>query len=106
MMGDWYWYEAVPLRRAGRTREAREVIEAGMAEHLRHGMHRSRWRLARLLIRIAREEGDTALAERVLRETAESRERIARSLVPLGLRDAFLNDSRTALIAPAPVPAG
>lgn len=104
MMGDSYWFEAEPLRRAGRTRDAQRVIEAGMAEYLSHGMHRSRWRLARLLIRIARDEADPGLAERVLRETADSRERIAQSLASHGLREAFLNnDVRSALYAPAPV---
>ena len=102
-MGDWYWFEAEALRRAGRAGEAQRVLEAGMADYLSHGMHRSRWRLARVLLRIARDEGDTALAERVLRESADSRERIARSLTALGLRDAFLSDERPAV--PAPVPA-
>jgi hypothetical protein len=105
LMGDWYCLEAEALRQAGRTSEAQRVIEAGMADYLGHGMHRSRWRLARLLIRIARNAGDTALAERILRESADSRERIARSLISHGLRDAFLNDVRSALPAPAPVPA-
>jgi tetratricopeptide (TPR) repeat protein len=105
MIGDWYWFEAEPLRRAGHLRAAQRVIEAGMTEYLSHGMHRSRWRLARLLVRIARDEGDPGLAERVLRDTADSRERIARSLTSLGLSGAFLDDVRSALHAPAPVPA-
>ena len=105
MMGDWYWFEAEALRRGGRVRESQRVIEAGMADYLGHGMHRSRWRLARLLIRIARDEGDKALGERVLREAADSRERLARSLTAYGLQDAFLNDVRLALRAPAPAPA-
>jgi tetratricopeptide (TPR) repeat protein len=105
MMGDWYWFEAEPLRRGGRTREAQRVLEEGMAEYLRHGMHRSRWRLARLLIRIANDDDDTRLAERVLRETADSRERIARSLTARGLSAAFLSDVRAAPRAPTPVPA-
>jgi len=103
MMGDWYWFEAEALRRAGRARDAQRVIEAGMAAYLAHGMHRSRWRLARLLTRIARDDGDPKLAEQVLRDTADSRERIARSLASLGLRDAFLEGIRSAVPAPAPV---
>jgi hypothetical protein len=105
MMGDWYWFEAEALRRGGRVRESQRVIEAGMADYLGHGMHRSRWRLARLLIRIARDEGDAELAERVLRESTDSRERLAGSLTAYGLKDAFLNDARSALRAPAPTPA-
>jgi len=66
-------------------------------------MPRSRWRLARLLTRIARDDGDPKLAEQVLRDTADSRERIARSLASLGLRDAFLEGIRSAVPAPAPV---
>lgn len=103
-IGDWYLLEAEALRRSGRTSDTKRVLEAAIAEYGAHGMHRSRWRLARALIRVARAEGDAALEERIVRETADSREAIARSLAPLGLREAFLRDVRPPLAAPAPVP--
>jgi hypothetical protein len=68
-------------------------------------MHRGIWQLSRLLLRIARAEGDAALTERILKESADSREIIARSLVRLDLRDAFLSDARPPLLAPAPAAA-
>jgi hypothetical protein len=74
-------------------------------DYREHGMHRGIWQLSRLLLRIARAKGDAALTERVLKESADSREIIARSLVPLGLRDAFLSDVRPPLLAPAPIAA-
>ena len=104
-LGDFYWIEAEALRRAGRPRDAQRVLEDGLADYGGHGMHRSRWRLARALMRIARTEGDAALVERVGRESADSRGVIADSLAKRGLRDAFLSDARSALPAPAAVPA-
>jgi tetratricopeptide (TPR) repeat protein len=100
IVGDWYWLEAEALRRSGRIPEAKRVLESGLAEYREHGMHRAHWQLARTLLRIARAEGDAAHAERILKESADSREIIARSLVPLGLREAFLSDVRPALLAP------
>ena len=61
---------------------------------------------ATIIERMARAEGDATLEERIVRETADSREAIARSLAPLGLREAFLRDVRSPLAAPEPVPAG
>jgi class 3 adenylate cyclase/tetratricopeptide (TPR) repeat protein len=100
MVGDWYWLEAEALRRGGRLPAARRVLEAGMADFGDHGMHRSRWRLARALIRSAHADGDLALADRLLHETAPSREIMAASVARYGLRDAFLADARH----PLPVP--
>ena len=105
IVGDWYWLEAEALRRAGRIPEAERVLESGLADYREHGMHRGIWQLSRLLLRIARAGGDAALTERILKESADSREIIARSLVRLGLRDAFLSDARPPLLAPAPAAA-
>ena len=104
MVGDWYWMEAEALRRGGRVLESQRVLESGMADYAEHGMHRSRWRLGRALIRSARDLGDAALEARIVRESADSRELIARSLLSRGLRDAFLRDDRSPLPAPAAVP--
>jgi hypothetical protein len=102
IVGDWYWLEAEALRRGGKIGDAQRVLESGLADYREHRMHRSYWQLARTLLRIARAEGDAALAERVRKESEGSREIIARSLVPLGLRDAFLSDVRPPPLARAP----